>query len=97
LEELKLKSGSQDIEGVIATSITRIGAVMLAVFLMQIFLSFHRYYMRLTNFYDSKIVRAKSIEDDDREGLKALINSLSIDGIDFGKEPSPPIDKIIEY
>jgi hypothetical protein len=37
LEELKLKSSSHDIEGVMDTLITRIGAVMLAVFMMQIF------------------------------------------------------------
>ncbi len=93
---MKLKSGSQAIESVIATSITRVGAVLLAVFMMQILLSFYRYYMRLTNFYGSKIVVGRALEQDDKQGLKSLIDSLSIDGIDFGKEPQAPIEKIIE-
>ena len=96
LEELKLRSGSQAIEGVIATSITRIGAVLLAVFMMQILLSFYRYYMRLTNFYGSKMVAARVLDEEDADGLNMFIESLSIDGIDFGKEPQPPIDKVIE-
>ncbi len=96
LEELKLKSGSQAIETVIATSITRIGAVFLAVFMMQILLSFYRYYMRLSNFYSSRVVAAKALDEEDYEELKSFIETLSIDGIDFGKEPQPPIDKIIE-
>ncbi len=96
LEELKLRSGSQAIEGVIATSITRIGAVLLAVFMMQILLSFYRYYMRLSSFYGSKIVAVKSLDAGDKEGLNSLISSISLDGIDFGKEPQPPLEKIIE-
>lgn len=96
LDELKLVKNTQSVENIVATSITRLGAVLLAVFMMQILLGFYKYFMRLTNFYGAKIVVAKSLGENDNEALRELVNSLAIDGIDFGKEPAMPYDKVIE-
>ena len=82
------------IDDIISVAITRVGAVMLSVFMMQILLTFYKYFMRLTNFYESKIIVARAFTS--ATSAEEIQRTLSIDHIVFGKEPQIPIEKILE-
>ncbi len=77
-----------------STIITRIGAVMMAVFMMQILLSFYRYYSRLENYYETKIASIESVSD---SAAEEIFLSISPEQIVFGKEPQIAVDKLIEF
>lgn len=82
------------IDDIISTAITRVGAVMLSVFMMQILLSFYRYFARLSNFYESKVVVSSVFKDD--TSIEEIQKTLSTEHITFGKDPAMPIEKIID-
>lgn len=80
---------------IISIATTRIGIVILLLFLVQILVPLFRYYARLAAFFDSRadvLVLAGSNYDD----LEKLINALSTENIDFGKLPVPPTQSAYE-
>lgn len=87
---------SRTVQEIISVSITRIGAVMLSLFMMQILLGFYRYFTKLGNYYDSKVVAIKGISTSNQSALHDIANSLKPEEIRFGKEPQMPLEKIIE-
>ena len=96
LSALRAKGEIQSVEEIIATSITRVGAVLLSVFMMQILLGFFRYFIRLTNYYGAKVVAVKSLSEGDLGTLAEIIKSVSSENINFGKEPQMPFNKVFE-
>ena len=82
------------ISPILQTSITRIGAVLLAIFMIQIFLSFYRYFTKLSVYYESRVLALTGIPDD----LEKLLSFTErpYPDITFGKEPDTPTEKLIE-
>jgi hypothetical protein len=84
----------------ISTIATRVGAVLIIVFLVQILVSLYRYNMRLSAYYDA---RADALElaagADGRTSLKqfqAACEIIAPDRIDFGREPKSPVANVTE-
>lgn len=79
------------------TTLTRIGAVALAVFLTQILVSLYRYASRMAAFCDG---RADAISVYENKGSDAqlgiLVEALAGEKVAFGKEPSSPMQHFVE-
>ncbi|HVE72381.1 MAG TPA: hypothetical protein VNI54_13540 [Thermoanaerobaculia bacterium] len=84
----------------ISTVSTRIGAVLMLIFLVQILVGLYRYNMRLAAYYDARAdaLEVASIGDSglDVHELHQLTQLWSPDEIRFGKEPQSPIDVAVE-
>jgi len=93
LERLKTEK-DEPTSSIVSSIITRLGGVMLSVLMLQIFLTFYRYFLRLANHYDSKVVAAESALN--RVELNDVINSIDTERITFGKNPELPIEKIMD-
>jgi hypothetical protein len=102
LEELKLLRSARlnelsrsdsGINQIVSTAITRLGAVTLALFMMQILLSFFRYFIRLSSYYEGKLASISAMSEDARI---EVLKGISPEQIVFGKEPQMPFDKIID-
>ncbi len=78
----------------IATAITRVGVILIIVFLVQILLGLYRYNTRLSTYYHT--VRDTIIlwdgKFDKLDEMKELVREPRID---FGKEPKHPLEDII--
>ena len=94
IDRLKAET-SVSTDKIVSVAITRIGAVGLSVFMIQILLSFYRYFQRIVNHYESKLVTIKAISDES-EFKSEILKSLSTEHITFGKEPQLPYEKLIE-
>jgi hypothetical protein len=79
----------------ISSVIIRIGAVLVGIFLIQLMVSFARYYYRLANhlLITSAMVRlsAGNILE-----LKEIAPLLLPTGIDFGKMPVSPVERVLD-
>ncbi|BCE03698.1 hypothetical protein [Marinicellulosiphila megalodicopiae] len=89
-------SEQNPITNILSTSITRLGAVMLAIFMMQILLSFFRYYTRLANYYGTYIVALTSVADRDENQFNDIISRINPEAINFGKDPQISYDRMFE-
>jgi hypothetical protein len=76
----------------IQTSVTRFGVVLILVFLVQILVSLYRYNMKLSAFYFG---RADALVLFGRlpNTLRALVDIISPDKLDFGKPPRTPAEE----
>lgn len=91
--EMTSEHGYNDVRYIIATAITRIGVVLVIIFLAQILIGLYRYNTKLITFYHSRrdlvqILDGKSANLDELQKLMAP-------NFDFGKEPKHPLDEII--
>lgn len=79
----------------VTKAFVRVAGVIMAVFLINILVSFAKYNMRIANYLDS---RADAIEmtDGSIEQLVALIPAISVDVLDFVKTPMSPFDTYFE-
>lgn len=72
-------------------SFIRIASVIMAVFIVNILVSFARYDLRVANFLDARadclIITLGNIEK-----FAVLLPSISVDPLDFGKTPMSPFD-----
>jgi predicted PurR-regulated permease PerM len=98
LKRTELEQSSADarrLASTITDSVTKIGAVLIALYMVQILLSLTRYHFRLA---DHLTIVAESFKyaDSDTDKLKDILNVISIDHIDFGKSPTTPMENIIE-
>ena len=80
----------------ISTSVTRIGAVLLLIFGVQVLINFYRYSLRLAAFYESRADAIELLDDSSLESLGSIVTCLSPDLIDFGKAPNTPTQEILE-
>jgi hypothetical protein len=94
-KELLSDRGYGDWRYIVATAITRVGVVLIIVFLVQILMGFYRYNTRLTAYYNSRR-DVLALWKGDKTGLKALHEVLTMPNIDFGKEPRHPLEDIIK-
>jgi hypothetical protein len=92
-KELSAERGYNDTRYIIATAITRVGVVLVIIFLAQVLIGLYRYNTRLITFYNSRrdffqIWNGKGASPKE---LQRIIEPH----IDFGKEPKHPLDDII--
>jgi len=79
----------------ISSSVARIGAVLIALYLVQILLSLTRYHFRIADHLDSAS-SSLIISEGDSQSISALAGLLATNHVEFGKAPSPPSEKILE-
>jgi hypothetical protein len=75
---------------------TRVGAIVLITFGVQILINLYKYNMRMSAFYDSLADSLELNKDTIDETLYKLIKNFSPDKIDFGKNSKTPINEAIE-
>ena len=98
MDELIRKVGSvsadytQGIESreVISSLSTRVGSVLMIIFLVQIMAGIYRYGARMAAFYDSR-ADILSVGEITREDLVKLLSSFSVD---FDRFPRPPVSEL---
>lgn len=80
----------------VSTVTTRVGIIVLLLFLVQILVPLYRYNIRLAAFYDSRADAITLVENRPSEQLETLVSLLSAEAIDFGKSPVPPTQQALE-
>ena len=79
----------------VTSSIIRIGAVLIGIFLIQIMVSFARYYYKLSEHL-SMTASLISLSGGKISDLKVIAPLLLPSQIDFGKTPPSPFEKIVD-
>lgn len=87
-------SASSAFDAILGLGVLRIGVVLVAIFVIQILVSFARYYFRLAEHLSiaSEVLRLSN-------GDPSLIKELStvlVPTMDFGKLPASPVQKALE-
>ena len=77
-------------------STLNIGAILLAIFLIQILFSFARYHVRLAHRLDAVADALELLPDADPHALALVVAALAPDVIDFSKPPRSPTEKAID-
>jgi hypothetical protein len=72
-------------------ALIRIAGVIMAVFLINILVSFARYNLRVANYLDSR-ADVLEVTRGNVEHIAALLASISVDPLDFIKTPMSPFD-----
>jgi len=92
-KELSSEHGYNDTRYIIATAITRVGVVLIIVFLVQILFGLYRYNTRLVTFYHSR--RDLLQLWDGKSNNVERLHKMLAPNIEFGKEPKHPLEDII--
>jgi hypothetical protein len=92
-KELSTPKGYNDTPYMIASAITRVGVVLVIVFLVQILIGLFRYNSRLITFYNARRDLLQIWNGDLKDMDK--LEDMFAPRVDFGKEPKHPIDEII--
>lgn len=80
----------------ISTLTTRVGAILILIFFVQILFALYRYNMRLAAHYDGQADAFELASDRPDLDLAMLADMLSVRHIDFGKTPRTPSDQVIQ-
>lgn len=82
-----------------STVVTRLGAVIILIFLVQIFVRLFRYCFRLAAYFDSRADAISLFDWDNSEEveLEKLVQLLSPDAIDIGQAPKALHSEMIEF
>ena len=80
----------------VSTVTTRIGAILILLFLVQILVSLYRYNIRLAAYYDARADGFELMAVEKLEDIEAVIRILSPENIDFGKQPTSPASHAVE-
>ncbi len=80
---------------IITGIVLRLGAVVLAVFLIQIFVSLVRYRFRVSEHL-ALCASALLLSEGEAQKFQVFATSLSVEGIDFGKLPESPYVEIAQ-
>jgi len=83
------------IVSMIVEYITKIGAVIIAIYMVQILLSLSRYHLRLSDHLSIVALAVKHSGKDIGE-LERFVGLVNSNHIDFGKSPVTPVDKLVE-
>jgi hypothetical protein len=82
---------------------TRVGSVMILLFLVQILVTMYRYNTRIASYYDARadaldlVAETLSLDPNLKiEDWGKLVAQISPDNVDFGKMPKTPASEIIE-
>jgi outer membrane murein-binding lipoprotein Lpp len=92
-KQLTSSHGYSDTRYLIATAITRIGVILVIVFLVQILIGLYRYNTRLITFYSSRH-DALQLWDGKPATIEKLQKIMS-PNIDFGREPKHPLEDLV--
>jgi hypothetical protein len=93
---------SPSLYGTLVSAIaTRVGSIILLLFLVRILVPLYRYNIRLAFFYDARAdaldwIRLSNNEGDE-ELFEKLTHHLSPDSIDFGKAPASPTQELLDF
>lgn len=79
----------------ISSAVARIGAVLIALYLVQILLGLTRYHLRLADHLDACAHGLRFCPQDPMK-ITTLVPVLSAAHVDFGKAPSTPIEKVLD-
>ncbi|MGJ3242548.1 MAG: hypothetical protein ACFE0O_06290 [Opitutales bacterium] len=80
----------------ISTLSTRIGALLILVFLVQILVSLYRYNIRLAAFFDARADALELSPGMNASDVESLIRVLSPENVDFGKSPASPTQHAVD-
>lgn len=80
----------------LSTTATRLGSVLLLIFLVQILLSVYRYSIRLVSYYEARADALLLYDGSNAEQLQTLVAVLAAERIEFGKSPSTPVEQAAE-
>jgi hypothetical protein len=94
-KELLADRGYGDWRYIVATAITRVGVVLIIVFLVQILLGLYRYNTKLIAYYNSRR-DLLTLWEGDQNALMPLDQVLAPPQIDFGKEPRHPLADLMK-
>lgn len=78
----------------LSTTITRIGAVLLLIFGVQILIGFYRYNLKLAAFYDARADALELLDENSLSDIQSVVEAFSPDKIEIGKSPATPIDDV---
>lgn len=92
--ELLAEHGYNDWRYIVATAITRLGVVLIIVFLVQILMGLYRYNTRLIAYYNSRRDLLTLWEGDPKK-LQPLNAVMAPPTFDFGKDPKHPLEDLI--
>ena len=98
LERTKFEQSSEDVKritSIITEFITKIGTVIIALYMVQILLGLTRYHFRLADHLAIAAVAIKH-SDSDIEKIEQFIAAVGTNHIDFGKAPTTPINRLME-
>jgi hypothetical protein len=79
-----------------ATFFTRIGVLVVLIFLVQILISLYKYNTRMIAFYSSRLDCFRVWNGSDASDLEALIPLLTPAHVDFGPDPRHPVQYLLE-
>ncbi len=96
LAQAKIKLGGElDWIQELTKAFVRVGGVIMAVFLINILVSFARYNMRVANYLDSR-ADVIAMTKGDIEIIAKLLPAISVDPLDFIKVPLAPYDTYLD-
>jgi hypothetical protein len=75
---------------------TRIGSVLILIFLVQILVNLYRYNIRLAAYYDARADALQLVGSKDEKTLNEYVKVLSPETFDFGKQPRSPADNVMD-
>jgi len=83
----------------ILTNITRFGTILFIIYTVSILLNVYRYIMKMAAYYEARadaLLLMDSYDDNSSARYKSFVESLNAESIDFGKNPSTPIQQVID-
>ena len=90
-----ISSSLDSFSRLIVSSIFGFGAVGIAVWLIQLSITFIRYYIRLANVFDAQ-ADAILLSEGEPEALKTYTEALSPEVVDFGQMPKSTQEKLLD-
>jgi len=94
-------SKQDQLSRVISAIATRIGSVVILLFLVKILVPLYRYNMKLAYYFDARADALELLTADAKEertvtAFEQLLSTLSPAGIDFGPSPQSPSEEALE-
>ena len=80
----------------VSTVTTKIGSVLILLFLVQILVTLYRYNTRLSAYYDARGDGLELVSKQSVSELEQIIKALSPENIDYGKTPSTPTEQVVD-
>ncbi len=80
----------------VSTVTTRVGSVLILLFLVQILVSLYRYNIRLAAYYDARADGLELVTTGSSEQIESIVRALSPESIDFGKSPMSPATHAVD-
>jgi prefoldin subunit 5 len=76
---------------------TRIGTIILILFLVQILVPLYRYNTRLATYYEARADALLLVDLGQESNLEKLVSLLSPDTLDFSKAPATPTQQAVDW